>query len=1441
MHVTTGVDRSVHDDQRFGGCRAHPSRALLAFATGWQQLGPYLLTLFWLIAGYLHFAPGTAYSLSAEHYRAWAFPAFRYSDIIWLYLRDNLGARPRPYLDYPLEYPPLTGLLSWLLSWLPDPPAYFAWAYALLAASALLTTWALCRLPGANPWLFAASPAIFFYTGHQWDLVAIAVTAISLAAIQTGRRNAGVFGLALGVSLKLFPLVFFVALSVESLRDRNWGKAARETAIFAAVTFLVNVPVAAANRDGWSFFYRWNRDRLADSGVWVLWRDATTSDLTRWSMVAALVAGITLTMLAFRQRGPLTIPLGAAFLVWWLLLNKTFTTHLMLWAILAVALVSAPVWLWVLTTGIDAAGFQIGNYLNLYNVPAYQHAPLIRLAVENLYDPLQIARTAVLGVTATWLVQLLLDPTRRTVFAASAIQRGRASPGTSFPPIKAGSLTKHERLTGTVAATLLFAATTIVVTWPYAPQATSATAVGFDPLLQIWLSEWVQHALATDPSRLFAANMFYPFSQTLAYTDANIPGALVAIPVRALTGDPVLTNSIFVLASFVLAALGTFLLVRYLTGNQAVGAITGLAYAFLPYRMVHLWHLNWLEGALVPWFILGLVALHDRPVVRRALAAGGAAAVITLISFYFAPQLALVSVVVSACIWLSRRTWPDLQFWRAAAFAGAIAFLVTLPFLIPYVQVHQQQRLERTLDDAEQYKALPGSYLQLAPWDTPNAIQQALGVHAAPNLSLTEVGQQIHADGHQHPEIVTEDALYPGLVVLAFSAFAVVWGRPRWLVAALLVIAAVAGLLSFGPSWGLPHGENPTLPYAWLFEHVTFFRAMRVPARLGGLADLMLVLLAALGMQAAWTSLRKYVSQEKRTLVGLAMAALLTVSVLADLWTGPLPLESVVRSPDTMSGAIWLASQPPGPVMEFPAESVFADPAAASVRRHTGETLLRSTIHWLPVVNGNSGFIPRAYSDFIERFVGPLPRSDGSMTAPLSHLDAGSVRLLQQLAVRYAVFNVDQYPDEDWPAIADQLDGLVASGDLALVGAYGNQQIYIVTPVLPAPAGTRVSLFAPTLMLTGDSWAPWIGIEATGTPTTLAFTVPEQLSLEWYDSAGKLIGSSHQVLPLPAVLDDPALLCSVRECLTSRPFADLRVLPGPERRGTWIPQEPGHYVVRARLSGDTTLSCQIDLDVVEDRKEVVERGGSDSYRWAACDADHAFPLNNPGLPPFSLGDAKMTLASDTLGVEFAVTARQDERLRGWFILSPRGLPDPWRNASFQSPIQDHVATANAPVRFDWNLAVPDNIPPGAYDLTVWVHHQSGGTWRHAIGGPAMQDAVIVTPDGALRRSGLLSIKLREGVTSIPRGTAFTLPIQVNGELGEEDCVLKWSLRQIDGDGASEGMASCAEPTLTTASDLQLGAYHLTVDLYERHGRADILSDGVSTSVTVVDAARERSR
>src|SRR2546421_2051478 len=131
-----------------------------------------------------------------------------YSDITHLYFRDRIWRHPVPYLDFRFEYPVLTGAFVWAAGLIDGGLlGYFLASSALLLGLALFTVSTLRRIAGANPWLFAAAPALAFYAALNWDLLAIFPFVLALVLFE--RRRDGWGGATLGVSVaaKLFPVV----------------------------------------------------------------------------------------------------------------------------------------------------------------------------------------------------------------------------------------------------------------------------------------------------------------------------------------------------------------------------------------------------------------------------------------------------------------------------------------------------------------------------------------------------------------------------------------------------------------------------------------------------------------------------------------------------------------------------------------------------------------------------------------------------------------------------------------------------------------------------------------------------------------------------------------------------------------------------------------------------------------------------------------------------------------------------------------------------------------------------------------------------------------------------------------------------------------------------------------------------------------------------------
>ena len=139
-------------------------------------------------------------------------------------------------------------------------------------------------------------------------------------------------------------------------------------------------------------------------------------------------------------------------------------------------------------------------------------------------------------------------------------------------------------------AFLLYAALSIAMTWPLVTGLTHDIPGDFgDPLFTSWVLSWDATHLGRG---WWSANIFAPHPLSLAYSEHFLPQALQALPIYAVTKNPILCYNLLFLSTFALSALGMFLLGRELTGSAVAGFVAGLAFAFVqhldPTRESHL-------------------------------------------------------------------------------------------------------------------------------------------------------------------------------------------------------------------------------------------------------------------------------------------------------------------------------------------------------------------------------------------------------------------------------------------------------------------------------------------------------------------------------------------------------------------------------------------------------------------------------------------------------------------------------------------------------------------------------------------------------------------------------------------------------------------------------------------------------------------------------------
>ncbi len=541
----------------------------------------------------------------------------------------------------------------------------------------------------------------------------------------------------------------------------------------------------------------------------------------------------------------------------------------------------------------------------------------------------------------------------------------------------------------------------VLLTWPLAARLGSAGRVDSgDARHGMWNVAWVAHALTTNPTSLFDANIFYPHRGTLAYSESNIVAGLVATPVWLLTKNPYASYNFVVLMAFAGAALSAFFLVRVLGGSRLGATVAGLAYGFSPYMFAHVPHIQLLM-TFGP--ALSMAAMHHftkAPSLRRGLLLGLSLAVAGLACAYYGIFAGLATGVGLCWDLVANRRFRDMRFWAGVAVAAAAVLIIVGPFFVPYLSV-REAGFERSLNEARANSTNFGAYFA-----------SAVVVHRW-MLDLLDLW---------HFERWSE-VLFPGFLTIALAVLAIVADTPglksrgsepsdasvrRW-VGLYVTIALLAFWASLGPAGGL---------YTLLYHVVPAFSFLRAPVRFGVLVLLVLAVLAGFG--AAWLERRQSRGWPK-------VAAALIAVALIESYVGPLELTA---APPVAGAYRRLAALPRGPVAEFPFYA-----GTFGRYRHT-DYMLASTFHWQPLINGYSDYMP---ADFFEA-------TPALETFPSPQAFA----VLGARGVRWVVVHLDKYPPGVGPELRIQLAGMTDR----LRVAVDEYPVSLYEVVWPTPPGT---------------------------------------------------------------------------------------------------------------------------------------------------------------------------------------------------------------------------------------------------------------------------------------------------------------------------------------------------------------------------------------------------
>ena len=509
-----------------------------------------------------------------------------------------------------------------------------------------------------------------------------------------------------------------------------------------------------------------------------------------------------------------------------------------------------------------------------------------------------------------------------------------------------------------------------------------------DPGLTTWILAWQTHALTTHPSQWFAGNMFYPYGNSLGYSELMLPLVPFFGAIYLMTDNPILAHNLVLLALVPFCLWTTFRLSRYL-GCSPIGSFcAALAFTFNAYTFAHVGHLQLMTLGFFPLGFLCAFRMFDQRRIRDGVYLGLVTAALTTACLYYGViWILILAVLIIADVVKSPKASRPFARFRPHLIASAVGGILLAPIGVLYIHFQASNGFKRPLSPDLGF-------------DASDLLSPALGSRLYRTAGATEF---LRSGSVEH-------TFFPGLVVIVLAGIGFIALRGRNQTLALgnsdfndtvnskhwrLFIGAgvVALILALGPTFG-----GYPAPFRFFYYHVPGFTSLRAVSRLAIAAMLPLAILAGRGLD---------VVASRSRLPGRAAAIGLCAIVLIEL-SAPVPRVNATRNRAEAALYQALKDLPAGPVIELPAggsgggiPSVFAE----------SKRLLFSIGDWRQRFNGTSGGNPSDYlgtADILNKFP-----------------SEASTQKLHDLKIRFVVLHTATVID-DYSFTVDQAKTIVA-------------------------------------------------------------------------------------------------------------------------------------------------------------------------------------------------------------------------------------------------------------------------------------------------------------------------------------------------------------------------------------------------------------------------------
>lgn len=560
---------------------------------------------------------------------------------------------------------------------------------------------------------------------------------------------------------------------------------------------------------------------------------------------------------------------------------------------------------------------------------------------------------------------------------------------------------------------ILFSFAAIYITFPLIFHLGDYVTGYGDEFIIAWIQNWVIHTLTTGSIHsLFNTNIYYPYNNTLAYSETFITSSILAMPILKIINEPIATVNFTVLSSLILVPFSIFLLSWYLTKNFLASLLSGTLILFAPVFLDKKVHVQVLALEWIPLSALFFIFFHKKRKTRYLILS----MFFFLLQMYnsFMPGYFLVFFYFIYILFLYIYERKTLRWlFKKTHFTIVLATLILIvPIVVPYYKVLTTYNAARDIRDSVHFAMQPEDLLY------PNEHTRLQ------NYLLSLPFNQVSQNNEFKPGYL--GFVFSFLAIFALWQFVRNFKKNGFIFNSFVSIGLLGLILSLGPVLHLGrqtvHIPFPIpLPYALFYYILPGFQGFRNSARF----EMMFVLFIAVAIALMLTQLFKKYSLFKRSLI----YAVFILAVIIE-YNHPMKFYSVPAKSDFPAVYHWLNTTPKNSVsIIMPIYDWYMYGVEIELMRD-----YYSTINWRNTVNGASGYAPPQW----QRLVATLHKEFPSK---------GTVQTLKKLEVNYIIVDKNSY-DKAFNAKNHHIDGkfvieyLMEDKSLQLIKSSKNYYIF---------------------------------------------------------------------------------------------------------------------------------------------------------------------------------------------------------------------------------------------------------------------------------------------------------------------------------------------------------------------------------------------------------------